>query len=154
LPFEILIKHFTASYSAAQAALVEAWKFFSSRRKWLAIQLCQPIYEMVITEAIAKGELNAPNFFANGAIRSAYLGAEWIGPPRGQIDQLKEVKAAETRITLGITTLAEETAVLTGGDFERKYPQILKEYKLKQEAGLIPKEMLQTQQPTNKNSNA
>ncbi len=154
LPFEILIKHFTASYSAAQAALVEAWKFFSSRRKWLAIQLCQPIYEMVITEAIAKGELNAPNFFANGAIRNAYLGAEWIGPPRGQIDQLKEVKAAETRITLGITTLAEETAVLTGGDFERKYPQILKEYKLKQEAGLIPKEIIQTQQPTNKNNNA
>jgi len=44
LPFEILIKHFTASYSAAQAALVEAWKFFSSRRSWLAIQLCQPVY--------------------------------------------------------------------------------------------------------------
>ena len=37
LPFEILIKHFTASYSAAQAALVEAWKFFSARRRWLAI---------------------------------------------------------------------------------------------------------------------
>ena len=93
-------------------------------------------------------------FFANTTIRNAYLGAEWIGPPRGQIDQLKEVKAAQTRIEIGVSTLAEETAILTGGDFERKYPQILKEYKLKQEAGLIPKEMIQTQQPTNKNSNA
>lgn len=153
LPFEILIKHFTASYSAAQAALVEAWKFFSSRRKWLAIQLCQPIYEMVITEAVARGELNAPNFFANPTIRNAYLGAEWIGPPRGQIDQLKEVRAAQTRIEIGVSTLAEETAVLTGGDFERKYPQILKEYKLKQEAGLIPKEVVQPSQQQ-KNSNA
>jgi len=153
LPFEILIKHFTASYSAAQAALVEAWKFFSSRRKWLAIQLCQPVYEMVITEAVAKGELKAPNFFANPTIRSAYLGTEWIGPPRGQIDQLKEVRASQTRIEIGVSTLAEETAMLTGGDFERKYPQILKEYKLKQEAGIIPKEVIQTQQPT-KNNNA
>ena len=141
LPFEILIKHFTASYSAAQAALVEAWKFFSARRKWLATQLCQPVYEMVISEAVAKGILKAPGFFTNSTIRSAYLGAEWIGPPRGQIDQLKEVRAANTRVTMGISTLAEETAMLTGGDFERKYPQILKEYKLKQEAGIIPKEI-------------
>jgi len=138
LPFEILIKHFTASYSAAQAALVEAWKFFSSRRKWLSIQLCQPIYEMVITEAVAKGQLKAPGFFNNELIRKAYLGAEWIGPPRGQIDQLKEVKAAELRVNMGISTLAEETAILTGGDWERKYPQILKEQNLKKEAGLIP----------------
>jgi len=138
LPFEILIKHFTASYSAAQAALVEAWKFFNSRRKWLSIQLCQPVYEMVITEAIAKGQLKAPGFFNNELLRKAYLGAEWIGPPRGQIDQLKEVKAAELRINVGISTLAEETAILTGGDWERKYPQILKEQNLKREAGLIP----------------
>lgn len=151
LPFEILIKHFTASYSAAQAALVEAWKFFSSRRKWLAIQLCQPIYEMVITEAIAKGILKAPGFFSNEILRKAYLGADWIGPPRGQIDQLKEVKAAQTRIEIGVNTLAEETAILTGGDFERKYPQILKEYKLKQEAGILPKETAINQQVINKN---
>jgi lambda family phage portal protein len=137
LPFEILIKHFTASYSAAQAALVESWKFFSSRRKWLAVQLCQPVYEMVISEAIAKGLIKAPGFFNNDIIKRAYLGTEWIGPPRGQIDQLKEVRAAETRINIGISTLAEETAILTGGDWERKYPQILKEQKLKKEAGLV-----------------
>ncbi len=153
LPFEILIKHFTASYSAAQAALVEAWKFFSSRRKWLSIQLCQPVYEMVITEAVAKGILKAPGFFSDPYIRSAYLGAEWIGPPRGQIDQLKEVRAAQTRIEIGVSTLAEETAILTGGDFERKYPQILKEYRLKQEAGIIPKEVVQPIQQQ-KNNNA
>lgn len=137
LPFEILIKHFTASYSAAQAALVEAWKFFSSRRSWLSIQLCQPVYEMVITEAIAKGLLKAPGFFNNDLIKNAYLGAQWIGPPRGQIDQLKEVKAAELRVNMGISTLAEETAILTGGDWERKYPQILKEHGLKQNAGIV-----------------
>ncbi|MHA1540035.1 MAG: phage portal protein [Alphaproteobacteria bacterium] len=148
IPFEILIKHFTASYSAAQAALVEAWKFFSARRTWLADKFCQPVYELVIAEAISKGLLDAPGFFSDPIIRAAYLGAEWIGPPRGQIDQLKEIKAAEIRINLGVSTLAEETAQITGGDWERKHPQSAKEQKMRKEAGLIQDEM-QSLEPQN-----
>ena len=136
IPFEMLVKHFTASYSAAQAALLEAWKFFRARREWLACMFCQPVYEAVITEAVARGHLNAPGFFSDPMIRAAYLGAEWIGPPRGQIDQLKEGKAARERIDMGISTLAEETAALTGGDWERKHRQRTKEKRLRLEAGL------------------
>ena len=144
IPFEILVKHFTASYSAAQAALVEAWKFFSSRRAWMASSLCQPIYELVISEAVAMGLLKAPNFFSDPIIRAGYLGTEWIGPPRGQIDQLKEIRAAETRVNLGITTLAEETAQITGGDWELKHPQSAKEYRMRKEAGLAGEEQNNT----------
>jgi capsid protein len=43
LPFEVLIKHFTASYSAARSALLEAWKFYRTRRSWLAESFCQPV---------------------------------------------------------------------------------------------------------------
>ena len=136
LPFEILIKHFTASYSAAQAALVEAWKTFSARREWMANQFCQPVYEMVIAEAIAKGYLDAPGFFSDPFVRAAYLGAEWIGPPRGQIDQLKEIRAAAYRVDLGVSTLEEETAQITGGSWETKHIQRAKEQKLRTEAGL------------------
>lgn len=137
IPFEILIKHFTASYSAAQAALVEAWKAFSTRRVWIARQFCQPVYEMVLTEAIAKGILSAPGFFSDPFIRAAYLNTDWIGPPRGQIDQLKEIKAADYRIKLGVSTLAEETAQITGGNWENKHLQRAKEHRLRKEAGLI-----------------
>ena len=137
LPFEILIKHFTASYSAAQAALVEAWKTFSARREWMANQFCQPVYEMVIAEAIAKGYLDAPGFFSDPFVRAAYLGAEWIGPPRGQIDQLKELRAAAYRVDLGVSTLEEETAQITGGSWETKHIQRAKEQKLRTEAGLV-----------------
>lgn len=69
-------------------------------------------------------------------LRAAYLGSEWIGPPRGQIDQLKEGKAARERVDMGISTLAEETAALTGGDWERKHRQRAKEKRLRLEAGL------------------
>lgn len=136
IPFEILIKHFTASYSAAQAALVEAWKTFSTRRKWIATGFCQPVYEMVITEAIAKGILEAPGFFSDPFVRAAYLGAEWIGPPRGQIDQLKEVRAADYRVRLGISTLEEETAQITGGRWETKHIQRVREFKMRTAEGL------------------
>jgi lambda family phage portal protein len=136
IPFEILIKHFTASYSAAQAALVEAWKTFSTRRKWLAAQFCQPVYEMVISEAVARGYLSAPGFFADPFVRAAYLGAEWIGPPRGQIDQLKEIRAADYRVKLGVSTLEEETAQITGGNWETKHIQRAREQSLRTAAGL------------------
>lgn len=136
IPFEILIKHFTASYSAAQAALVEAWKFFRSRRQWLAGSFCQPVYEAVIAEAVARGRLHAPGFFSDPLIRAAYLDTEWVGPPRGQIDQLKETNAAKERVNLGISTLAEETAALTGGDWEQKHRQRAKEHRVRVEDGL------------------
>ncbi len=57
-----------------------------------------------------------------------------------------EVRAAETRVKIGISTLAEETAMLTGSDWERKYPQIIKEYKLKQQVGIIPKDEIKTEE--------
>jgi capsid protein len=57
LPYEIFIKHFTASYSAARAAMLEAWRFFRVRRDWLAYAFCQPAYDAVIAEAVPKGDL-------------------------------------------------------------------------------------------------
>jgi capsid protein len=74
LPFEILINQDTSSYSAAQAAIVEAWKFFSTRRPELVANFSQPVYVSVIDEAVAKGYLNAPGFMANRMLRKAYLG--------------------------------------------------------------------------------
>ena len=148
LPFEILIKHFTASYSAAQAALVEAWKFFRARRSWLASTLCQPVYEAVIYEAVARGHLIAPGFMGDPFIRAAYLGSEWIGPPRGQINQLVEVNAARERVDMGVSTLADETAEMTGGDWERKHPQSVKEHNARVDGGLVaPVDLTAARQP-------
>lgn len=137
LPFEILIKHFTASYSAARAAMLEAWKYFMSERQWLADNFNRLIYEIWMYEAVAIGRIAAPGFLADPLIRQAYLGSEWVGPARGQIDELKEIKAAELRNDMGISTLTEITAEMTGGDWEKKHPQSVKEHNMRKEAGLI-----------------
>jgi lambda family phage portal protein len=135
IPFEILIKHFTASYSAARAALLEAWKFFSSRRAWLASHFYQEIYAVWFYESVALGRIPAPGFFLNPLIRKAYLGAECIGPARGMINEKEEVTAASLRIDNFLSTHATETALL-GGDWEKNLPQLRKEAAQLNDAGL------------------
>jgi lambda family phage portal protein len=123
LPFEVLIKHFTASYTAARAALLEAWRFFKVRREWLIRSFLAPIYEAWMEEAVANGRLAAPGFFDDPLIRRAYLGCRWIGDAPGQIDPVKEVSAAGLRMEEHITSLEEETILMTGGDWEENLDQ-------------------------------
>jgi len=127
IPYEVLVKHFTSSYSAARAAMLDAWRFFKSRRSWLVHQFCEPVYEAWMTEAVARGYLYAPGFLNDPILRQAYLGAEWIGPSQGQIDPVKEVSAAEKRLKLKLTTRSEECVAITGTDWEQKVPQIKRE---------------------------
>ncbi|TLM66019.1 MAG: phage portal protein [Deltaproteobacteria bacterium] len=136
IPFELLIKHFTASYSAARAALEEAWDYFRRRRHWLEVSLCQPVYEAVITEAVANGRLKAPGFFADPLVRKAWLSSVWIGDAKAQIDPLKEINAAARRIELTISTLDEESRKFTGTPWEDKLPQVLKERAVLRENGI------------------
>jgi lambda family phage portal protein len=139
LPYEILVKQFTASYSASRASLLEAWKMFKARRSWFVKDFCQPIYEEVITEAVAKGRLCAPGFWLAPETRKAWLRAEWYGPTQGQIDPLKEVNASKIRVEQGFSTRARETAELTGGDFESNVRQLAHEENLMRGAGILSK---------------
>lgn len=137
LPFEVLVKHFTASYSAARAALLEAWQFFNARRTWLATHFCQVVYEEWLTHAVTIGRLHAPGFLSGDPrVRAAYAGSVWIGPAPGQIDPLKEIEAAGRRIDIGVSSLAREAAALSGIDWETELHQQIKEARLRQAAGL------------------
>lgn len=127
IPFEVLIKHFTSSYSASRAALLDFWRFVRCRRDWMATHFCQPIYEAFLAEAIALGRIQAPGWFTDPAVRRAYAAAQWIGDGPGAIDPAKEVAAAEKRVELGISTLAAESVLHDGGDWEDKHRQRIKE---------------------------
>jgi len=137
IPFELLIKHFTASYSASRAAFMEAWKFFKKRRKWLSDYFCQPIYEAVLYEAVAAGRLYAPGFIEDARVRKAYLGSMWIGPGKGQIQEKVEVQAAQLRVDGGFSSVAQETAEMNGGDWSQNHRQRIKEHTARVKAGLI-----------------
>lgn len=123
LPYEVLIKHFQASYSASRAAFLIAWKYFFGKRGWLGGGFCQMAYEWTISEAIARELLPAPGFFENPLVRRAYLDARWIGDAPGQIDPLKETKAAREKVDGGLSTEEEEMLALSGADWARQQPQ-------------------------------
>jgi len=121
IPKEVLMKHFQASYSAARAALLDAWRTFRIRRSWLAARFCQPVYEEWLADAVASGLIAAPGFFADPLVRAAWCGSNWAGDGPGALDPLKEAQAAEKRIQIGMTTLPEEIVGYDGGDWEQKH---------------------------------
>ncbi len=138
VPFELLNKHFRASYSASRASLLEAWKFFRPERVWFASSFCTPFYELVITEAVARGVLSAPGFLDNPSMRRAYLRAAWIGPVPGQLNPIDEVKAAAQRIEIGVSSIAREALELSGADWESIHLQRKKEVAMRRADGLEP----------------
>jgi len=128
IPHELLIKHFTASYSASRAALEMAWQSFRRWRLWFARNFCQTIYEWIIEEAVATGRLAAPGYFEDPLVAHAYCKAMWIGPNRASIDPKREAEADKIDV-LELRVKTREQVVLerTGGRWEDKNRQLIKE---------------------------
>lgn len=129
IPYEVLISHFTASYSASRAALETAWQFFMERRTWLARNFCQPTYEWFLHECIARGLITAPGFLEDPIKRAAWCGALWIGPAKISLDETKDAAAAEAWIDLGVKTIEDVVTEVNGGDWFRKNEQRGREIK-------------------------
>jgi lambda family phage portal protein len=128
LPKEVMLKNFVSSYSASRAAIMEAWKMFRRRRHWLVASFCQPSYAWVISEAVGRGYLRAPGFFDDPLRRAAWLGTTWRGAPMGQLDPLKEAKAARQWLGIpGALTIQQLTAEQFGTDYEDNLGQIARE---------------------------
>lgn len=137
IPYELLVKNFTASYSASRASLLEAWKMFRMRREWLIGNFCQPVYEEWLAEAVLKGRIQAPGFFDDPAIRAAWCGADWYGDAQGQLDPLKEANAAKVRVEEGFSTREREAAELTGMKYETVHAVRKREEAMRQADGLV-----------------
>lgn len=119
LPQELLLKSFKASYSASRAAMEIAWQVFRVDRGRHVIQFCRPVYADVISEAVARGILNAPGFFESPLIRRAWLGSVWMGPARPTLDPVKDANADKTYLEMGATTLTRIAAERFGVPWEQ-----------------------------------
>lgn len=144
IPPEVLFKQFTTSYSAARGALNEFWRTCQMQRDWFKDDFCKPIYAEWFAEAVARGRINAPGFFRDPAIRKTYITCEWSGPARTNLNPVQEVTAAALRVENCFSTAADETAQMTGGDFNRVVRQRAIEAKQKKEVDEI---IYQTKEP-------
>ena len=150
IPVNVLYKHFDVNFSCARGALNEFWRTCGMMREWFSEDFCQPIYEMWFTEAVARGRIDAPGYFDDPATRKAYTDCKWNGPARTAMNPSQEVEAAMKRVEAGFSTAAEETAQLTGGDYNRNIRQRLLEAKRKREvteASTPPQLQEQSQDP-------
>lgn len=136
LPFEMLLMHFSASYSASRAALELAWKAFQAERAELVHGALDPVLEWFFVEMIALGRFDAPGFFEDPAKRAAWMGHQWVAPTRIQIDPVKEATADEIDVENGFKVIEQVMTERTGGDFPRKHRQRSAEHKARVEAGL------------------
>ena len=124
IPVDLLLKSFNASYSASRAALLEAWKSFRMYRQWFIDDFCDPVWELFITEAVARGRLRAPGFDTDPLARRAYLGCEWIGPSQGQLDPTKEISAEILALQHGLTTHQASAIKYNGSSWESNMEQL------------------------------
>lgn len=127
IPYDVLMKEYNASYSASRAALLDAWEDFRMRRRWFVSDFCQPVYEVWLSEAVARGRIQAPGFFNDPLIRAAWCSAQWIGPVQGSIDPLKEAQAAVIQIQHGLKTHEQATREMSGGDWDANVEQLAAE---------------------------
>lgn len=135
IPYELLVKDFSkTNYSSARAALLEAWRYFNGRRRWLSDYWLKPIYELWLEEAVNAGLVEAPDFYAN---KYAYTRCRFIFGGRGWVDPVKEAQAAALRMDAGLSTLEQECAE-QGLDYEEVLDQLQLENKMRIERGLSP----------------
>lgn len=136
IPYEQLVNHFQASYSASRAALLNAWRAIRTKRGWFVEQFCQPVYAQVLREAIARGLLIAPGFDDDPLAQAAWLACEWTGPAMPEIDPVKAVTSAKMRVEEGFSTREREAAELTSTDFDENHEQRVVEETKRRAAGL------------------
>lgn len=127
LPFELLIKHFTSSYSASKGALEIAYHTFRRRRSWFVRQFIEPVYGWFMEEAVLEGRIDAPGFFDDPAIRAAWMRATWTGPVRISLDAKKDAEADKIDIEMRLKTRQQVMTERTGGDFDTKVEQSRRE---------------------------
>jgi len=126
IPSDELLLTYAGSYTAARAAMLQAWRFYLVHRAGVGGQFSQPIYGLWLDEEVASGRIALPGY-ADPIRRRAWSNAIWIGPARGAMDELKEAQAAAKRIEIGVSNESIECAAMTGESRDQVYDQQVRE---------------------------
>lgn len=124
------------NYSSERAALLEAWRTITWARETFAGGQATPMLACVVEEALDREMIKAPaKARPFWEAPSAWLAGEWIGPPRGWVDPLKEASAAQLRMNAGLSTLRDEAAE-QGRDYQDLLRQQARERREREALGL------------------
>ncbi len=138
--YESLSKDFKkSSYSSARAGMLEMYKNMQTIKTDIVNSLAKHVYALWLEEAITRGLIQSvttdmPSFY-EGLNKEAYISCDWIGPARGQIEELKEEQASALRINNGLTSRRREAAK-QGIDFDQLLEELAEEKEELEKRGL------------------
>lgn len=130
IPRDTLLLHFQASYSSMRGEMLEFYREAQNDRAAHVLDFCQPVFEMWLYEMVAKGAISAPGFMEDKIRRKFWSQAKWGGQAIGQVDPLKETKAAIERINAGLSSREDECQTINGNDWEKTYNRKVREDKI------------------------
>jgi len=132
-PYELTSQDFSqTTYTSGRMALTEIRRNFRGFHRWFAQKAVQPFYDLVIEEAVLKGDIEAPRFFEN---QEEYLRVNWVGTGWTWVDPQREVAATIDSINNCMSTIADELAA-RGLDWEDVMEQRAREVRRLEELGL------------------
>ena len=134
LPYEVAFSDYAGmNYSNARTAILDARRVFKSWQRFLAVQLCTPIWQLVIEEGVLREKLPSS---ATG--RPPHRSSPpCTGSPRAGTGSTpaKEVAAQQMAVEAGFTSKSEVCAA-RGTDHEEVAKQRQREEQLEDELGL------------------
>ena len=131
------------SYSSARASSLAPWRFVTGQRDHIVDPAASAVYANVMEELIGDGRLmlpaNAPSYYD---AKTAWTACEWIGQPRGHIDDVKAQEANKLKREMGVLT-HEDHCAEEGKDSDEVIERLAAEEKRLRAAGLpTPMDML------------
>lgn len=138
MPYEVLLMHFSSSYTASKAAIETARQYFTDDRTWLSRNFCQPVYEWFLYELVARGIRDLPGFLEDPIKRAAWCGSKWLGRAPIVLDSEKDARAANLWIDMGVETLESITTEKNGADWYRNQEQRGRESDLRETLKIKP----------------
>jgi len=135
IPYPVLFRDFEGmNFASYRSAMLEAWRVFKTRRKWLGEQFCAPLYRMLIEEAWLRDEIDVTDFYRD---MFRLTSADWIGPPKGQIEPVKDIQADVMAVDNNFKAL-EEVLLESGREIRPTLKKIQAEKKAQKEMKIEP----------------
>jgi lambda family phage portal protein len=136
IPYPVLFRDFDGmNYASYRSAMLEAWRVFNTQRRFIGTSFCSPVWRMLLEESFLRGEFDGFGFTDFYSNIQDFTNCEWIGPPKGQIEPIKEVQADILAIKNNLKT-REETALEQGRDFASGVAKLADEKALLEDNGL------------------
>jgi capsid protein len=116
-PPEMIIGKYESSFTAHKGALNDFIKTITKERQTFERTVMKPTITEIAKDAILSGLIEAPGFFDNDFIQSAYLQGMYLHPRVGHINPLQEVNA-ELKSINGALKLRSDVAAENGNEWD------------------------------------